>query len=691
MISPSHGNLQITAGNYNSFIKNHKVKNTMSKMKMLLFTGAMFFAAIAAQAQQNDDRVLMTIAGEEVTVNDFMHVFNKNNLNKEADNQEAIREYLDLYVNFRLKVKEAQEMGLDTTESFIKELEGYRKQLAQPYFKDETMTEKLLQEAYERKQQDIRASHILIRVDRNADPEDTLKAYNKIMEIREKFLEGEDFSALAKEYSEDPSARDSEANQYRPARKGNGGDLGYFSVFDMVYPFESGAYNTPVGSVSMPVRTDYGYHIILVTDKQPSMGQNRVAHIYVAIPPNSTPQDSLKYSMKIEQANQKLQQGNSFEKVVRDFSEDKGSVGSGGLLPWFTSNKMVPEFILAVRNLKDTGTYSKPFLTAYGWHIIKLIDRKPVGSFKEEEFDLNNRLNKDKRLGMSEEVVLERIKQEYGFKEDEKARREVEQLLDSTVLKGEWDPASAEGMKKMVMSLGNTSFTQQELATFIAQKQTKRIQDINLFFNEAYMNFVKEECLAYEDERLEEKYPEFRLLMQEYHDGILLFDLTDKKVWSKAVKDTTGLQEFYAAHQFDYMWGKRLSAAVITVLQPETVSVEEVRNLVASGLDIDSVLNIFNSDTVTAVLAEKGKYPEGDNKVIDSVKWKKGLSQNVDMPDGIAFAYVFEVLKPEPKTLEEARGIITADYQNFLEQEWIKELKAKYPVVINEEILATLK
>ena len=663
----------------------------MNKMKMLLVAVAMMMFSTTGLSQENDNRVLMTIAGEDVTVSDFMHVYNKNNLNKEENSQEAIREYLDLYINFRLKVMEAEEMGLDTSQSFIKELEGYRKQLAQPYFKDETMAEELLEEAYERKQWDIRASHILLRVDRNADPEDTLAAFTKALKIRERFLNGEEFSALAREFSEDPSARDSEANQYRPARKGNSGDLGYFSVFDMVYPFETGAYNTPVGEVSKPVRTDYGYHLILVTDREPSMGQNRVAHIYVAIPPNSTPQDSLQYSMKIEQAYQRLQEGKSFAEVVRDFSEDKGSIGSGGLLPWFTSNKMVPEFIVTTMNLKDTGQYSKPFLTSFGWHIIKLIDRKPVGTFEQEEFDLKNKLDKDQRMNMSEEVVLERIKEEYGFKEDEKARKGVEQLLDSTLLKGEWEAGKAEGMKKTVMSIGDEKYTQRDLAEYIAEKQSKRIQDISLFFNEAYKNFTKEKVLAYEDARLENKYPEFRMLMQEYHDGILLFDLTDRKVWSKAVKDTAGLREYYQAHQLDYMWDKRLSAAIITVLDPESVNMDEIRSQVASGTDLDAVLTAYNSDTVTAVLVETGKYPEGDNKVTDGIKWKKGLSQNVDVPEGIAFVYVYEVLKPEPKSLDEARGLITADYQNYLEQQWINELKEKYPVTVNEEVLSTLK
>jgi peptidyl-prolyl cis-trans isomerase SurA len=662
----------------------------MNKMKMFLVASAMFLSA-AAISQDADDRVLLTIAGEDVTVDEFMHVFNKNNLNTEDNTQEAIREYLDLYINFRLKVMEAEEMGLDTTEAFIKELDGYRKQLAQPYFKDESMSEKLLQEAYERKQWDIRASHILIRVDRNADPEDTLTAYKKIMEIRGKLLEGEDFGELAAEHSEDPSARDTEATQFRPARKGNKGDLGYFSVLDMVYPFETGAYTTPVGSVSMPIRTDYGYHLITVTDKQPNLGQSRVAHVYVAVPPNSTPQDSLQYAMKIEQAYQKLEQGDSFKEVVREFPDDKGSIGSGGLLPWFTSNEMVPEFIVATRNLKDTGTYSKPFLTSFGWHIIKLIDRKPVGTFEEEEFDLRNKLDKDQRMQMSEEVVLERIKEEYGFKEDEKARYAVQEMLDSTLLQGEWDPAGAKGMNKMVMSIGKTRYTQEDLAEFLAEKQTKRIQDISLYFNDAYRNFVKEKVLAYEDALLEEKYPEFRLLMQEYHDGILLFDLTDKKVWSKAVKDTTGLRDYYNAHKDEYMWDKRVSAIIYTVLLPEEVDMEGIRTLVDSGVEVDSLLNTYNSDTVTAVLAEKDIFSEGDNKVIDSIKWRKGSSETVDTPEGLAFAYIYEVLKPEPKTLEEARGIITADYQNYLEQQWIQELREKYPVTVNEEVLSTLK
>ncbi len=664
-------------------------------MRQIRFAFALFtlFTLInpIVKGQQNDERVLMNIAGEEVTASEFMYVFNKNNFNKEETTQQAIREYLELYINFRLKVKEAESLGLDTLESFRKELEGYRKQLAQPYFNDEKVSEHLLKEAYDRKQFDIRASHILIRLDKNASPEDTLAAYKKAVEIRQRIISGEDFGAVAAELSEDQSARDTEATQYRPARKGNRGDLGYFTVFDMVYPFETGAYTTEVGKLSEPVRTDYGYHLIYVTDKQPALGQAQVAHVFVSVPPNATATDSVQKKMKIDAAYDKLKSGASFEDVVNEFSEDKSSAGNGGKLPWFGSNRMVPEFIIETRNLKDTGDISAPFTTSFGWHIIQLVGKKPVGSFEDEEFNLKNRLDKDMRNSLSEEAVISKIKNEYGFKEFPKSRDAVRETLDSTLLKGEWDITKAAGLEKTVFSLGSEKYTQQDLAGYLAAKQSKRVADIGTFFNESYSSFVKESCIAYEDNRLEEKYPDFRMLVQEYHDGILLFDLTDQNVWSRAVKDTTGLRDYYNANPGKYMWDKRLHASVVTILNPSEVDTEALRNMFTTGKSTEGILKEVNSDTLTNVLIETNKFSEGDSPVVDKVKWKTGLSPLVDTPEGPAFVNGIEVLKPEPKTLDEARGLVTADYQTFLEEQWITELRAKYPVTVNEEVLNTLK
>lgn len=644
-----------------------------------------------SQAQNPDRRILLNISGDEITVDEFMYVYNKNNFNKEQSNPQAIREYLDLYINFRLKVMEAESLGMDTLQSFRKELEGYRKQLAQPYFNDDNVSDHLLQEAYQRKLIDVRASHILFRVEKNAFPEDTLKAYTKALEARQRILGGEDFGKLAAELSEDPSARDTEATQYRPARKGNYGDLGYFTVFDMVYPFESGAYNTEVGKVSMPVRTDYGYHLIYVTDKQPALGQAQVAHIFVAMPPNATPMDSAQKKMKIDAAREKLLRSIKFEDVVAEFSEDKSSSGNGGKLPWFGCNRMVPEFIIETRNLQDTGQISGPFMTSFGWHIIKLIGRKPVGSFEDEEFNLKNRLEKDMRNSLSEEAVIHRIKNEYGFKEYQKAKDALYLTLDSTILKGEWDASKAAGLEKPVFSLGNKKFTQQDFANYIVIAQNKKIQDKGIFFNESYHNFVKESCIAYEDSQLEEKYPDFRMLVEEYHDGILLFDLTDKNVWSKAVKDTSGLKAYYGANPGKYMWDKRLSASVVTILDPSQVRTEELQNMFVSGKSTEEILSAFNTDTTMNILIETNKFSEGDSPVVDKIKWKAGASPLVDTPEGPAFVFGYEILKPEPKTLDESRGLATADYQSWLEEQWIKELRAKYPVTINEEVLSTLK
>jgi peptidyl-prolyl cis-trans isomerase SurA len=664
-------------------------------MKHLRFATALFLATVLfiplLKAQKADNRVLLNIAGDDITVEEFMYVYNKNNFNKDINDTQAVKDYLQLYINFRLKVKEAESLGMDTLPSFTKELEGYRKQLAQPYFTDDKVSEQLLQEAYQRKLWDIRASHILFRCDKNASPADTLAAYKKALDARQRIVNGEDFGTIAAEMSEDPSARDSEASQYRPARKGNMGDLGYFTVFDMVYPFETGAYTTEVGKVSMPVRTDYGYHIIYVTDKQPAMGQAQVAHIFVAIPPNATATDSIQKKMKIDAAYDKLQAGSNWNDVVLEYSEDKSSSGNGGKLPWFGSNRMVPEFIIETRTLKDTGDVSAPFTTSFGWHIIKLMGRKPVGTFEEEEFGIKSRLDKDMRNSLSEEAVISKIKNQYGFKEYPKAKDAVYATLDSSIFKGEWTVDKAAGLDKTVFSLGNKKYTQQDLANYIAAKQTKRITDKTSFFNDTYKSFVNESCIAFEDSHLEEEYPDFRMLVQEYHDGILLFDLTDQKVWSKAVKDTAGLRTYYEENMAKYMWGKRLYGSVVTIVNPTAVNTESLRGMFDDGKSTEEILQAFNGDTITNILIETNKFSEGDSQVVDKVKWKTGLSPMVDTPEGPAFVFTYEILKPEQKTLDEARGLVTADYQTYLEEQWIKELRGKYAVTIDDAVLTTLK
>lgn len=342
-----------------------------------------------AYSQVDNSATLMSIAGKPVTVGEFMSIYQKNNVRGEAIDKKSMDDYLDLFINFKLKVLQAEQLGLDTVSSFIKELDGYRDQLAKPFFTDEATLNSLIQEAYERKKLDLRASHIYFRVKPDATAQDTLNSFNKAMEAREKILKGERFDKVVMEYSEDPSAKDREATAQHPFMKGNKGDLGYFTVFDMVYPFETAAYNTQVGQVSKPIRTDYGFHVINVTDRIPALGDFVVAHLFLGIPKGANAADSAKVKSKIDSLYTQLKAGAKFEDLVKIYSEDKGSSSKGGVLPKRGVNRLMPEFIAAIANIPNVGDFSVPVLTpGYGWHIVKLVERKPIGTFDEEKVDL---------------------------------------------------------------------------------------------------------------------------------------------------------------------------------------------------------------------------------------------------------------------------------------------------------------
>ncbi|MGB3946622.1 MAG: peptidylprolyl isomerase, partial [Bacteroidia bacterium] len=411
-------------------------KGMFAKSLVLPFT---FLALNTITAQtKNKDAVLMTIGQNKVTVAEFESVYKKNNTKDVANDAKSLNDYVDLFVNFKLKVKEAEELKLDTAKAFKDELAGYRKQLAQPYLTDKDVNEKLLQETYSRLQEDVHASHILVKVAETALPKDTLEAYNKIMKIRARVLKGEDFNKVASEkgISDDPSAKD------------NGGDLGYFTALQMVYTFETAAYTTKVGDVSMPVRTRYGYHIIKVHDKRKAQGEVLVAHIMVKTPPNMTKEDSTNAVTKINEIHSKLKAGAKFEELATQFSDDKTSAKKGGELMWFGTSKMPIEFEKASFALKNKGDFSNPTKTKYGWHVIKLIDRRGLATFDAMKNELKDKVTKDSRSQAGRASLIAKIKAEYKFKENLAARDEFAKVLDSTVFEGTWDKAKAASLKK---------------------------------------------------------------------------------------------------------------------------------------------------------------------------------------------------------------------------------------------------
>ena len=663
------------------------MKSLKVKLLLSIFTLVLIFSSFA---QVNNDEMLMTIAGKKVYVGEFMNIYQKNNVKGETIDKKSLNEYLELFINFKLKVKQAEDMGLDTVATFRNELNGYRDQLAKPYFTDEATLNRLIAEAYDREKTDLRASHVFFKLPPDASPQDTMAAYKKALAAQDKLRQGASFESVVVEFSEDPSAKDREATPQHPFLKGNKGDLGYFAVFDMVYAFENGAWSTETGKVSKPVRTEYGYHLIKVTDRRPALGKVTVAHIFLAIPKNATAEDSAKVQKRIDSVYTKLTGGTSFDDLVKSYSDDKGSAAKGGVLPSFGVNRMVPEFVEAIYSLNNPGDYAKPILTNYGWHIIKLVERKTQKPLDEEKAELKQKIMKDSRGEQTREVVIAKIRKEYGVTENPDALKAFYGVVTDSIFFGKWRASQAENLTGTLFKVGNLTVRQKDFADYLATSQRKQDkQSIEGYVDKMYKEFQDQSLIKWENSQLEQKYPEFKTLMGEYRDGILLFDLTDQKVWSKAVKDTVGLEAFYQKNKNNYKWDTRLDASIYTIKDPG--SVQKIRNFVQSGISDSDLLKEMNNDSSKVVTIETAKFSRKDNSLIDSIAWIPGITSNIDKSGSVVFVNVRKVLKPEIKELNDAKGLITADYQNYLEKEWIASLRAKYPVEVNKEVLAKIK
>lgn len=640
-----------------------------------------------------DKKVLMTIGNEPVTVKEFTDVYYKNNLKGEVIEKKSVDEYLDLFVNFRMKVMDAEAQQLDTSAKFKQELAGYRKQLAKPFMSSDDITDELIQEAYQRKQKDIRASHILIRCDKHALPSDTLKAYNKAIEVRNKAMKGEDFGDLAVRYSDDPSAKDTKATEQTPARKGNRGDLGYFTVFDMVYPFETGAYNTKPGHISMPVRSDFGYHIIKVQSVTDALGTIQAAHIFLQLPFDASAEDEAAMRLKADNIYKELkaQNGENWNDAVTQYTDDRGTATRGGTLSSFTVSRIVPEFIEVCKSLK-VNEIAKPVRTSYGFHIIKLLNTTGVGTFEKESPTLAERIEKDMRSKKSEEMVLRQVKKEYRFVANDKNLETFLATVDSTILNKAYEPAKNVDKNATLFTLDGHPTRVSEFVDYIqANQQQQRYISPATYAYQLYENFSNEKVMDYADAHLEDKYPEFKAMVQEYRDGILLFDLMDREVWDKASKDTVGLENYYNSHASNYMWKDRVYAAVVSVSKPE--SLPKVKALIEAGTPIDSLRAFVLRDSIPFTNVRKGFYQRGDNQFVDQTEWKAGVVKEIPstVDQSTVIVCIREVRQPEPKTLKEAKGIVTSDYQVELEKTWMETLRKKYPVSIDEKVLEKVR
>ncbi len=541
-------------------------------------TAATNTPSTGAAAPAASGPAIETLGAFPVPTSEFAYVYKKNNSTApDYGTRQSVTDYLTLYTNFRLKVLDAEKQGLDTTRAFNRELDGYRQQLAQPYLTEKGVTDQLVREAYSRMSQEVNASHILIRVAPDASPADTLAAYQKVVALRQRVAGGEDFTNLARLTSEDPSAKE------------NGGKLGYFTAMQMVYPFENAAYATPVGQVSKPIRTRFGYHIIKVNDRRPAQGEIKVAHLMVRITPQAPKADSATAHKKINELYGRLRKGEDWNKLVAQFSEDPGSAPNGGELPPFGTGRMIPSFEEAAFKLQKPGEMAPPVQTPYGWHIIKLIEKQPVPEFSAMETTLKSKVAKDSRSELNRTAFLKRIRQEDQFVEIPAAKALAFSQADTALVHGrfKFNPATmtasggkaskntvkAGGDKLPLFTIKGKPYLVSDFLTFAQQNQRPRPTAEPAFaMQQLYDQYVDQSLTEFERNSLDTKYEDYRMLVKEYRDGILLFQLMDQKVWTKAIEDTVGLKKFFQANQANYQFGQRVRGTVVSAATPQLLA-----------------------------------------------------------------------------------------------------------------------
>lgn len=640
---------------------------------------------------QNNNPTVMILGKDSISLSKFLNSYTKNNDIKTATKAD-LDSYIDLYVNFQLKYQEALMLRLDTIAQLQAELAGYREQAAVQYLTDKEVSDKILNEAIEHSKWDIRASHILKKVSLEALPADTLTAYKEIMNIRNRILKGEDFAKIAEKESDDPSAQDQYSAGGELIRYGNHGDLGYFTAFDMIYSFEKGAYETPVGSISMPIRSEFGYHLIYVVDKKPALGKIQASQIMLPFNRNinlseaERQADINQTTNKINQIYTELKNGLSFEDALTKYMDGN----NGAKLPTFTCNRFDGNFISALYGLKE-GEYSKPVKTLYGWHIIKITKIIPIEFNEETIATIKSKVTRDSRSNKSKDSFIERVKKENNFKEialKKNERKPIEDFytaLDNSIFQGNFRAEMTSNLNRIMFSMGGKNYTQQNFANYLERHPFTNL-DTNLIIplvNFAYKNFIAEEAIKLEDSQLEIKYPEFAQLMREYKEGVLLYELNEIKVWRKAEEDSVGLENYYQSVKNNYLYPIRTEALRVKCVDEKTST--KVQKMLPK-VDAIALANKVNKKSVTSVIdtviyIDFRPICSCDNPQINQVFLKK--------EDNEVYK-VLNILQQSPKPFSEVKGVIIAGYQQYLEKQWIEDLHKQNTIWIDREAIYNL-
>lgn len=626
--------------------------------RLLIFSALLSCFAISCTVQktaQSADESLFTIDGQPVSKEEFKYAFLKNyKPNDSISLQQEVSDYQELYVNFKLKVKEARSLGYHERKRYMDELASYQKELAEPYLTENQVTEELIQEAYDRMKDEVKASHILISAQ-----QDSVAAKKKILEIKALAEQGLKFDSLASIYSADPSA------------KNNGGNLGYFSAMQMVYPFESAAFSTAVGDISDVVTTRFGYHILKVSDRRPSRGKVRVAHIMLRNSPNATAEEVASQEEKIKAIYAEVKEGKDWNQLTKDFSQDARSKNSGGELPWISTGNFVPEFEQVAFSLAAAGDISTPFQTTYGWHIVKLLEKKELSSLDELRTEISRRIERDSRSQIKNKEVIKRLKTENNFIGYAAA-------TDSVVSALTQKDTTSINQSTTLFTLKGQAATAEDFLSFLGSTKTKSTN-----YREQYNRFEQKRILDFERDQLEVKYPDYANLLNEYRDGILLFDIMNEKIWLKASSDSTGLKQYYESNKARYTRYDVTKAVVYTSADSNVI--KGLESMIKEGLSTREIMQSVNKDEPLLLQSTEGAFEKGDNDLVDQAG--EGPFYQTTAGEKFVLVHVKEKVAEEIARMDNIKGRLIADYQDHLEVVWIKELKAKYAVEKNEKIL----
>ena len=637
-------------------------------MYRIVFALVLVISGVHTLAQSKkslDQQALFTIKNQPVTAEEFIYIYKKNHPSKEDYSDKKIDDYLNLFINFKLKVAEAKQRGIDTTSAFIKEYSSYKEELRKPYLPEGKIIDSLIKITYARLQEEIKASHMLINLKPDASPADTTEAYKKILDLKDRASKGEDFASLASLYSEDPSARI------------NKGDLGYFTALQMVFPFEEAAYKGKKGEVVGPVRTRFGYHIIKVEDRKPARGEVEVSHIMIR---TGERQDSEAKNLIFDVYDQ-LRAGMGWDELVKKYSEDPGSKSTNGKLRPFGVGAMnsVPEFDRVAFSLVNPGQISDPFQTQYGWHIVRLEQKIPLPNLENSYASLKNRVGRDERVQISRQALMAKLKRDFSFSENESVKLKVMALADTTLSKATWKPTTVSINREMLFSINAKKILVSDFLKYVQRNQKVTGLEPARYMEQLYLAFVEQQVNDQLEQQIIQKDPDFKILLTEYYEGILLFDVMEREVWKKASDDSIGQQNYFEANQKKYMAGERIRANIYSSINKELVT------SLSESIEKNDTVAFKNVLVGKGIRKEEGIFQKTDRPVFSKINWAKG-NYSVEANGTYYLIQVKEIVPPGPMSFTEARSNIISDYQDYLEQAWIVTLKKRYPVKINSKV-----